>query len=74
MLYLLTGALAAYIARQRGRSPVTAGILGVVCPLVGILGALATPPEDGQGGQVIPGPVFSTTRLKWPELAFGSGG
>jgi len=50
MFYLLTGGLAAYIAHRRGRSPVAAGFLGAFAPILGILGALTTPPGDDWKG------------------------
>ena len=52
MLYLITGILAASIAHRRGGSPVAAGFLGAFAPILGILGALATPPREDQEGAV----------------------
>jgi len=50
MFYLLTGGLAAYIAHRRGGPPLAAGFLGAFAPILGILGALATPPQEDQEG------------------------
>jgi len=58
MLYLLTGSLAALIAHKRGGPTLRVGVLGMFCPLLGLVAALATPPKDGLRLQEEPPPFW----------------